>query len=451
MSDPVGVVLASRPSLGARLAAIASSLPTLTKLMLGALVALHVSSVAVPVTAEYVSLVPGNSIPYLWNVFTASWLETRVVALAVSCVLLMLVGEEGTRRREGRGALRRGRRRSVWLCVWSLWDGTIGTDRPSLCLSFTHARRAPSVAMWRPSSQGRVVEPAMGTREFVKFVLFTNGFIGACAFVTMLFVYYGTRDEKMLYKKFNGMVRACPHRVSHHRARDFPPSRAAIVDDPTDPGVISSFRACVGEALPRGFQGIAAGMLVAVRQTLPEGDVAVASLRIKCRHLPAVHLGVMLAVAASLHEYLALFGFTLFGGLGGWVYLRFYQPRSDGTGVGDPSEHMSCVSFFPGFAAPLLSPLADVVHACCCGRRERRLHARFSALGGGEGGSTTSGGFGGQRTKGVTTADSEEAQRRRERGARALAERLAEKQRKAAAAAAAVVPPAPAGGGDDAV
>jgi hypothetical protein len=33
----------------------------------------------------------------------------------------------------------------------------------------------------------------MGTREFVKFVIFITGFIGLSAFVTMLFVYYATR------------------------------------------------------------------------------------------------------------------------------------------------------------------------------------------------------------------------------------------------------------------
>ena len=246
----------------------------------------------------------------------------------------------------------------------------------------------------------------MGTREFVKFLLFITGFIGLSAFVTMLFVYYATRDEKMLYKKFNG------------------------------------------------FQGVVAGMLVGVKQVLPDSDVALRAIKIKCRHLPALHLTAMFAAAAATHQYLALFGFTFFGGFGGWLYVRYYQPRPDGTGVGDSGDHISFVSFFPGFMAPLLSPLADAVHACCCGRRERRLHTRFSAMTGGGGGSGGLGGGGGggggggrgTQSKGVTTPDSEEAQRRRERGAKALAERLAEKQKKAAAAAAAA-----SGGSDDAV
>lgn len=65
----------------------------------------------------------------------------------------------------------------------------------------------------------------MGTREFVKFLLFVTGFIGLAAFVSMLFVYYATRDETMLYKRFNG------------------------------------------------FQGVVAGMLIAVKQTMPDADV----------------------------------------------------------------------------------------------------------------------------------------------------------------------------------
>ena len=55
---------------------------------------------------------------------------------------------------------------------------------------------------------------------------------------------------------------------------------------------------------------------------------------------------------------MALFGFPFFGLYGGWIYLRYYQPRPDGTGVGDPGDHISFVSFFPAVAEPLLSPMA---------------------------------------------------------------------------------------------
>jgi hypothetical protein len=40
-------------------------------------------------------------------------------------------------------------------------------------------------------------------------------------------------------------------------------------------------------------------VLVAVKQALPDSDVALrGGLKIKCRHLPALHLAAMLAAAA---------------------------------------------------------------------------------------------------------------------------------------------------------
>jgi hypothetical protein len=36
-------------------------------------------------------------------------------------------------------------------------------------------------------------------------------------------------------------------------------------------------------------------MLIAVKQCLPDADVALGAVKVKCRHLPALHLAVMLA------------------------------------------------------------------------------------------------------------------------------------------------------------
>ena len=84
----------ARPSVGARLGGIASSLPLLTKLTVGLLLATYGAGVVYAPTVEYLALVPGNSIPYLWNVFTASWIETSAVALAVNCILVIIAGGE---------------------------------------------------------------------------------------------------------------------------------------------------------------------------------------------------------------------------------------------------------------------------------------------------------------------------------------------------------------------
>ena len=231
----------------------------------------------------------------------------------------------------------------------------------------------------RHRTTGRIVEPTVGAKEYCRFLAVCTACVGCAAFVSMLFVYYGRRDEKLLYEPF-----------------------------------------C-------GFHGVVASLLIAVRQLMPDAPVNFRGLRtLKCRHLPAIHLAAMTLLAAATGRYLEKFGFAFFGAYAAWVYLRYYQPRPDGT-VGDPdSEHMEFVSFFPAHAAAVLGPVADGVHACCCGRRvarsveRRQLHDGLAS-----------------DKPGVTTRDAEEARRRRGRGAKALAERLAEKQRQREAAAAA--------------
>lgn len=227
----------------------------------------------------------------------------------------------------------------------------------------------------------------MGAKEYARFLAVCTACVGCAAFVSMLFLYYGQRDEKILYEPI-----------------------------------------C-------GFQGLVASLLVALRQLMPDAPVNFRGLRtLRCRHLPAIHLAAMTAVAALQGRYLEKFGFTFFGLYSAWVYLRYYQPKPDGGGHGDTSsEHMEFISFFPAFTAPVLGPFADGVHACCVGRRERRALQQMSAAQLHDGLAVVNAG----NKPGVTTRDAEEAKRRRERGAKALAERLAEKQRQREAAAAA--------------
>lgn len=106
MSADLAAAPSARPSVGARLGNIASSLPIFTKLTLATLLATYGLGVVYARAVDYLALVPGNSIPYLWNVFTASWIETNPAALAVSCLLLIIVGEDEEARanREGRAS-----------------------------------------------------------------------------------------------------------------------------------------------------------------------------------------------------------------------------------------------------------------------------------------------------------------------------------------------------------
>ena len=49
----------------------------------------------------------------------------------------------------------------------------------------------------------------MGAKEYARFLAVCTACIGAAAFVSMLFLYYGQRDEKILYEPicgFQGLV-----------------------------------------------------------------------------------------------------------------------------------------------------------------------------------------------------------------------------------------------------
>ena len=135
---------------------------------------------------------------------------------------------------------------------------------------------------------GRLVEPAVGGgREFIRFLVFVTGFVGLSTFVASLLRFYATRDERSLYEP-------------HH-----------------------------------GFQGVLAGLLVAVKQHLGENPVNVRGLRwCKCKTLPHAHLAACALAAFATGRALDTLGFALFGMYGAWLYVRYLQPRPDGSGVG---------------------------------------------------------------------------------------------------------------------
>ena len=173
---------------------------------------------------------------------------------------------------------------------------------------------------------GRVVEPAVGGgREFIRFLVFVTGFVGLAAFVASLLRFYATRDERSLYEP-------------HH-----------------------------------GFQGVLAGLLVAVKQHVGENPVNVRGLRwCKCKTLPHAHLAAC-ALAASPRDACST---------------PSVSRSSDSTARGstcDTSTQTGRIRrrrsgrsrllrvVFPAGGGGGARSVADAAHACCCGGRERRL------------------------------------------------------------------------------
>ncbi|KAH9556607.1 hypothetical protein CY35_07G038400 [Sphagnum magellanicum] len=95
-----------------------------------------------PSTVEYLALIPGRSIPFVWTVLTAGYLERSIFSLIVSIAALLIVG--------------------------------------------------------------RLLEPFWGSKEFLKFIFFVNFFASANTFVLAVFLYYVSRRGDFLYVSVSG-------------------------------------------------------------------------------------------------------------------------------------------------------------------------------------------------------------------------------------------------------
>ena len=138
-----------------------------------------------------------------------------------------------------------------------------------------------------------------------------------------------------------------------------------------------------------GFQGVTAGLLVALRQTSADEPFApdlLPSLGLRHRHLSGAFVtatAVLTLFNGAMHHHIGLMSFVLFGSYYAWVYLRFFQPVSVACGAraaaggdtsadgaatlrGDPREEFSFASLFPTPLQPAISRLAAPAYACCC-------------------------------------------------------------------------------------
>ncbi|KAG6556660.1 hypothetical protein Mapa_001601 [Marchantia paleacea] len=273
----------------------------LSKGLAAVLVAGFVVAKALPFTVDYLALVPGKTIPFTWNLVTAGYFEHTFIGLIVSIVGLLYFG--------------------------------------------------------------RLLEPVWGSKEFLKFIAFTNFFTTICTFVISIFLYYVTGHESLLYT-------------------------------PT-----------------AGFHGVLAGFLVAVKQIFPDYEInARQVIKLRAKWLPSFLVLISLLAGIFLDNPIVYVPFIVFGTYGSWIYLRFFQRRSEANFKGDASDEFAFATFFPEIVSPVVKPIAVVCGKLCCGKRAQNLDGQDPAyvMGG----------------KPLPGSDPAEATRRRERGARALEERL---------------------------
>ncbi|GAX76137.1 hypothetical protein CEUSTIGMA_g3580.t1 [Chlamydomonas eustigma] len=254
----------------------------------------------IPGTSGYLALVPGRTLPCVWNLVTAGFLTTNVLKLVAELLALILLA--------------------------------------------------------------RLVEPVYGSKEFLKFIFIVDLATCLSVFMSVYITYAATKYGDLLYIKFHG------------------------------------------------FHGIAAGLLVAVKQVMQDQEMTLfGSFKFSIRYLPTVVILISTAVAIALQDAYSI-PFMYFGSYSAWLYLRFFQYQQDSEVQGDASDAFKFSGCFPPFLAVVIDPIAAVF-----GFIFRLKHAPPSA----EAQS--------QLLKPGTSmlgSDASDANRRRERGAKALEERL---------------------------
>ncbi|KAL5652801.1 hypothetical protein ACJX0J_038259, partial [Zea mays] len=170
---------------------------------------------------------------------------------------------------------------------------------------------------------GKVLEPLWGAKELLKFIFIVNLSISACVFVTMIVLYYITQEESYLYTPVSG------------------------------------------------FYGVLSGLLVGIKQILPDQELNLFVFKISAKWIPSIVAFISVAVSFFMKEVMSYLPIILFGIYMSWIYLRYFQRRLEVGLKGDPSDEFSFSSFFPGFLRPILDPIASVFHKLFCGRSAR--------------------------------------------------------------------------------
>ncbi|KAK9797058.1 hypothetical protein WJX73_010621 [Symbiochloris irregularis] len=224
----------------------------------------------------------------------------------------------------------------------------------------------------------RIIEPVWGSKEFLVFICVVNAGAGM-ATLALLYVLYALNHSSehsgdLLYKEV------------------------------------------------AGFQGVCAGCLVAVKQIMPDNEVLILGfIRFRAKLLPAIFLTLAVPVTIALHHTLDTVPFLIMGTYIAWIYLRFFQRKSETHLRGDPSNEFRFATFLPEALQPPVDQFLSLFDRCLPSRtgsdgQDALLQPHSAPLPG---------------------SDAADASRRRERGARALEDRL-----KKASAAAAVQPAA---------
>ncbi|CAD6334361.1 unnamed protein product [Miscanthus lutarioriparius] len=199
----------------------------------------------------------------------------------------------------------------------SFWKGKKGTWAPEL------GTNQVIVSIVGLLLFGKVLEPSWGAKELLKFIFIVNLSTSACVFVTTIVLYYITQEESYLYTPVSG------------------------------------------------FYGVLSGLLVGIKQILPDQELNLFVLKISAKWIPSIIAFISVAVSFFIKESMSYLPIIVFGIYMSWIYLRYFQRRLEVGLKGDPSDEFSFSSFYPGFLRPILDPIASIFHKLFCGRSAR--------------------------------------------------------------------------------
>ncbi|CAM9966954.1 unnamed protein product [Lampetra planeri] len=174
-----------------------------------------------------------------------------------------------------------------------------------------------------------------------------------------------------------------------------------------------------------GMAGFSAAVLVALKQTQGEAVLARWPVPLRARHLPSASLALLVALRLlNVAESRVPLAFA-YGGIAGWLYLRFYQRHPGAAGAaparGDPSEHFAFASFFPPVARGAVDAAAGallraLVHVGVCRGAGKRYTVEAPS----------------SVTISLPGIDAQDAERRRQLALKALNERLRQSEEQTA-------------------
>jgi len=211
-------------------------------------------------------------------------------------------------------------------------------------------------------SAGNLIEPLWGWKELIKFLTIINSVSFGAIMITYIFLYIAFTKVTLLYARLGGF------------------------------GVSIS------------------GLLVGLKQALPEEELEFKGVGIRFKYLPLIYLGTCLLLSGIFSDG-SYFLMALYGTFFSWFYIRYYQRRPESGATGDQSDSFRLVTLFPESTHSTLEQLSGKATSILK-RGPASVPASYSSV---------------VSMGGDTGTDDPEAARRRERGARALEERLSGK------------------------